>query len=118
MLYRATEQDDWKVIMTTNFKESVSPLFFTFDNKNQVTGVVIGAHSPLVACTDVTQKFVTLYNIKAKKQIARAPIPAAFLNFPGMANLKVAGLSVDDQTRVLVVNAPAMPYIIPLGAKK
>ncbi len=90
----------------------------TFDNKNQVTGVVIGAHSPLVACTDVTQKFVTLYNIKAKKQVARAPIPAPFLDFPGMSNVQVAGLSVDDQTRLLVVNAPAMPYIIPLGAKK
>ena len=34
MLYRAKESDEFKPILTTNFKESVSPLFFTFDNKN------------------------------------------------------------------------------------
>lgn len=34
LLYRTTENDVWQQILTTNFKESVSPLFFTFDNKN------------------------------------------------------------------------------------
>ena len=33
LLYRENEDDDFKSILTTNFKESVSPLFFTFDNK-------------------------------------------------------------------------------------
>ena len=33
LLYRENEEDDFKSILTTNFKESVSPLFFTFDNK-------------------------------------------------------------------------------------
>ncbi len=33
MLYRENESDDFKPILTTNFKESVSPLYFTFDNK-------------------------------------------------------------------------------------
>ena len=33
LLYRETEKEDFKIILTTNFKESVSPLFFTFDNK-------------------------------------------------------------------------------------
>ena len=32
ILYRDSEKDDFKEILTTNFKESVSPLFFTFDN--------------------------------------------------------------------------------------
>ena len=32
MLYRENESDEFKVILTTNFKESVSPLFFSFDN--------------------------------------------------------------------------------------
>ena len=32
-LYRANEQDSFRVMLTTNFKESFSPLFFTFDNK-------------------------------------------------------------------------------------
>ena len=33
ILYREDENEDFKSILTTNFKESVSPLFFTFDNK-------------------------------------------------------------------------------------
>ncbi len=33
VLYRENEDQDFQSILTTNFKESVSPLFFTFDNK-------------------------------------------------------------------------------------
>lgn len=33
MLYRDQEDQPFKPILTTNFKETVSPLFFTFDNK-------------------------------------------------------------------------------------
>lgn len=34
VLYRETENDKFKPVITTNFKETLSPLFFTFDNKN------------------------------------------------------------------------------------
>ena len=34
LLYRDTESDKFKPILTTDFKVSVAPLFFTFDNKN------------------------------------------------------------------------------------
>ena len=34
LLFRENEKDTFKVILTTNFKESFSPQFFTFDNKN------------------------------------------------------------------------------------
>lgn len=34
ILYREKESDTFKPVLTTNFKESVSPMFFTFDNKN------------------------------------------------------------------------------------
>ncbi len=34
ILYRAKETDAFKPVLTTNFKESVSPMIFTFDNKN------------------------------------------------------------------------------------
>ena len=34
LLYRASEKDKFKTILTTNFKESFNPLFFTFDNQN------------------------------------------------------------------------------------
>jgi hypothetical protein len=30
LLYRKTEEDDWKPVITTNFKESFSPQFFHF----------------------------------------------------------------------------------------
>ncbi len=33
LLYRDKEEDAFKPLLTTNFKESVAPLFFTFDNK-------------------------------------------------------------------------------------
>ncbi|MEC7987675.1 MAG: S9 family peptidase [Myxococcota bacterium] len=33
LLYRDSEGDDFRVLLTTNFKISVSPLFFTFDNQ-------------------------------------------------------------------------------------
>lgn len=33
LLYRATESDPFKTIVTTTFKDQVGPLFFTFDNK-------------------------------------------------------------------------------------
>lgn len=33
LLYRETELDPFRHIITTNFKESITPLFFTFDNK-------------------------------------------------------------------------------------
>jgi len=34
ILYRHKETDNFETILTTDFKVSVSPLFFTFDNKN------------------------------------------------------------------------------------
>ena len=34
LLYRDSESDNFKPILTTDFKVSVTPLFFTFDNKN------------------------------------------------------------------------------------
>jgi dipeptidyl aminopeptidase/acylaminoacyl peptidase len=33
LLYRKNESDAWKTVITTNFKESFAPQFFTFDNK-------------------------------------------------------------------------------------
>ncbi len=36
LLYRKTEQDQFKTILTTYFKESVEPLFFDFDGKEVI----------------------------------------------------------------------------------
>ncbi|MBW6460488.1 MAG: S9 family peptidase [Bacteroidales bacterium] len=34
VLYRETEKDQFKPVLTTSFKETLSPLFFTFDNQH------------------------------------------------------------------------------------
>ncbi|MGA8656531.1 MAG: S9 family peptidase [Chthoniobacterales bacterium] len=34
LLYRKADQDPWKPILTTNFKETFDPQFFTFDNRS------------------------------------------------------------------------------------
>jgi dipeptidyl aminopeptidase/acylaminoacyl peptidase len=34
VLYRETEKDKFKTVITTSFKETLSPVLFTFDNKN------------------------------------------------------------------------------------
>lgn len=38
ILYRATEEDPWDTVITTNFKESFSPQFFDFNNNSVVYG--------------------------------------------------------------------------------
>ena len=34
LLYRETEADPFQVVVTTSFKDTIAPLFFTFDNKH------------------------------------------------------------------------------------
>jgi dipeptidyl aminopeptidase/acylaminoacyl peptidase len=34
LLFRETEKDEFKTVLTTSFKETLAPQFFTFDNKN------------------------------------------------------------------------------------
>ena len=34
LLYRASEKDSFKTVLTTDFRTTVEPLFFTFDNKS------------------------------------------------------------------------------------
>ncbi len=48
ILYRETEKDKWKTILTTNFKESFSPHFFTFDNKNLIGSSNIGRDKSVI----------------------------------------------------------------------
>jgi len=42
ILYRDTEDDDWRTIATYNFKESAQPLFFTFDDRNVYVSSNVG----------------------------------------------------------------------------
>lgn len=42
LLYRETEKDKFKTVLTTNFKETLQPYIFTFDNKNLYCGSNLG----------------------------------------------------------------------------
>ncbi len=42
ILYRDNEEDEFKTIITTNFKEGFNPQFFTFDNKNIIGSSNLG----------------------------------------------------------------------------
>jgi dipeptidyl aminopeptidase/acylaminoacyl peptidase len=57
MLYRENENEDFKTVITTDFKESIAPLFFTFDNKNIYASSNIGRDkSAIVECDPATGK--------------------------------------------------------------
>jgi len=58
VLYRDTEKDKFQTLITTNFKETMSPLFFTFDNKNLYVASNI----------DRDKTAIYEYDIKNKKQ--------------------------------------------------
>ena len=52
LLYRETENDEFEVVMTTDFKESASPLFFTFDNKEVYATSNIGRDKSAIVRMD------------------------------------------------------------------
>jgi dipeptidyl aminopeptidase/acylaminoacyl peptidase len=54
LLYRDTEEEDFRPLITTNFKESVSPLFFTFDNQNFYASSNRGRDKSAIAKIDST----------------------------------------------------------------
>jgi len=39
LLYREREQEEFKTVLATNFRDQLSPLFFAFDNPNQVYAI-------------------------------------------------------------------------------
>lgn len=55
LLYRETENDEFKTIITTDFKESLNPLFFTFDNKNIYASTNIGRDKSAIVLFDLEQ---------------------------------------------------------------
>ncbi|MDC0520675.1 S9 family peptidase [Flavobacteriales bacterium] len=59
ILYRENEEDEFKTIVTTNFKEGFNPQFFTFDNKNIIGSSNLGRDkSAIVEFDPVTAKEV------------------------------------------------------------
>jgi dipeptidyl aminopeptidase/acylaminoacyl peptidase len=59
LLYRDTEKDDFGVLQTTSFKETLGPLFFTYDNKNLYVASNIGRDKTAIYEYDVKEKKLT-----------------------------------------------------------
>jgi dipeptidyl aminopeptidase/acylaminoacyl peptidase len=53
VLYRDTEKDTFRTIMTTTFKEQFGPLFFTFDNKNIYASSNLGRDKAAIVEYDI-----------------------------------------------------------------
>ncbi len=53
ILYRETEQDPWETVLTTSFKDNVSPSFFTSDNKNVVATSNLGRDKSAAVIFDI-----------------------------------------------------------------
>ncbi len=53
ILYRETEKDDFKPVLTTSFKETVDPVFFTFDNQNIYAISNLGRDKAAVVVFDI-----------------------------------------------------------------
>ncbi len=56
LLYRPTEQDDFQIIEHASFKETIDPLFFTFDNKNLYISSNIGRDKKAIYEYDLDNK--------------------------------------------------------------
>lgn len=54
VLYRDSEDQEFKTLLTTTFKETFSPLFFTFDNKNLYVSSNIGRDKSAIVEYDIT----------------------------------------------------------------
>jgi len=53
ILYREKESDPFKVVLTTSFKETMNPQFFTFDNKNVYAVSNLGRDKTAVVIFDL-----------------------------------------------------------------
>lgn len=55
IFYRNTEQEDFKKLMTTDFKVNFSPIFFTFDNKNIYASTNVGRDKSVIVEYDLSK---------------------------------------------------------------
>jgi len=53
VLYREKESDDFKTIITMSFKETLAPLYFTFDNKNIYAASNLGRDKTTIVKYDI-----------------------------------------------------------------
>ncbi len=63
LLYRAAESEPFKSVLTTNFKETVAPLFFTYDNQNLYVSSNLGRDKAAIIKYDIAnaKELETIY---------------------------------------------------------
>jgi len=54
ILYRDTEAEEFRTVLTTSFKESINPQFFTFDNKNVYATSNLGRDKEVAIIFDIS----------------------------------------------------------------
>ncbi len=86
ILYRDNEDEDFKTVLTTNFKETLSPLFFTFDNKNVYASSNLGRDKQAIVKYD-------LVNNKELEVIYEHPEVDVYNLFYSKKNKKIQGVS-------------------------
>jgi dipeptidyl aminopeptidase/acylaminoacyl peptidase len=55
LLYRETEGESFRTVLTTNYKETVNPLFFTFNNKYVYASSNLGRDKSAIVIFDIAQ---------------------------------------------------------------
>ena len=55
LLYRETEKDPFRMVVTTDFKETLDPLFFTFDNQRLYVASNLGRDKTAIYLYDVKE---------------------------------------------------------------
>lgn len=75
ILYRESEKDTFRTIMTTTFKETFGPLFFTFDNKNIYAVTNIGRDKDAIIEYDIAN------NKEIKVLYERHDVDVSGMNF-------------------------------------
>lgn len=104
ILYRDNESENFKTVLTTNFKETLYPLFFTFDNKNVYATSNLGRDKQAIVIYD-------LVNNKELKVIYEHPEVDVSNLFYSKKDKKIQGVSFttwkreykifDDETKVI-----------------
>jgi len=86
ILYRDNENDKFRKIITTNFKQTLSPLFFTFDNKNIYASSNLGRDKAAIVKYD-------LVNNKELEVIFEHPEVDVYSLFYSKKRKKILGVS-------------------------
>jgi dipeptidyl aminopeptidase/acylaminoacyl peptidase len=104
LLYRENETDTFRTILTTNFKESLSPLFFTFDNKNLYAASNIGRDKSAIVTIDprTGKELSTVYeNPEVDVSDLDYSHKRKVLTFATYETEKNHNVYLDDQTKAL-----------------